>query len=119
DAGRAYDRVWRAWLREQGSPEPEMEVNLDGTLAMGDGTPCSPINRGLMVVHNTVFKRAVALSGDAATETDGEDTWLVDPWRGAPTALTDVALALGAPDLVAGADRPLLIRAWATLGIAP
>jgi hypothetical protein len=112
DAGRAYDRIWRAWLRDRGLQDADAEDSLDGTLATGGVRPASPINSGLSVLHNELFRRAKALSGDAATETDGDDIWLVDPWHGACAALLDVALASGAPELVGSTDGEILAFAW-------
>jgi hypothetical protein len=82
---------------------------------MGGVHPRSPINSGLSVVYNELYKRAVSLSGDAATKTDGENTWLVEPWRGASAALLDAALALGAPDLAGSKDGEILTLAWAAV----
>ena len=96
EAARAYNRVWDAWHRDRGMP---------GTLA-------SPINSGFTVLYNELLRRAALLSGNAATETDGDDTWLVDPWRGAGAALLEAALALGAPSLAGSADGEILTLAW-------
>lgn len=112
DAGRAYDRCWRVWLKNRGLQDAEADDSLDGTLATGGVRPASPINSGLSVLHNELFRRATALSGDAATGTDGDDTWLVEPWRGACAALLDVALASGAPELVGSTDGDILTFAW-------
>lgn len=86
EAERAYNRVWDAWLRDRGMPGPDAKDGLDGTLAMSGFRPTSPINSGLTVLYNELLRRAALLSGNAATETDGDDTWLVDPRRGAVNA---------------------------------
>jgi hypothetical protein len=111
EAASAYDRSWRAWMREGGIPDGNYE-DLDGTLLLGISG--SPINKGLAVLHGGVFKRAEALDGDAATAGDGEDVWLASPWNGASCALCDAALAMGAPKIVSPNDRNILMQAWMT-----
>lgn len=108
EAERAYNRVWDAWLRDRGMPGPDAKDGLDGTLAMSGFRPTSPINSGLTVLYNELLRRAALLSGNAATETDGDDTWLVDPWRGAGAALLEAALALGAPSFAGSTDGEIL-----------
>ncbi len=72
EAERAYNRVWDAWLRDRGMPGPDAKDGLDGTLAMSGFRPTSPINSGLTVLYNELLRRAALLSGNAATETDGD-----------------------------------------------
>ena len=73
DAGAAQDRVWRGWLRQHAIPD-DGHVDYDGTLLMGGQRQGSPINQGLSALHLTVFKRAQAVDGEAATASDEEDT---------------------------------------------
>lgn len=110
-AGAAQDRVWRNWLRQQAVPD-DTAVDYDGTLLMGGQKPGSPINQGLSALHLTVFKRAQAVDGEAATASDEDDTWLIHPWDGANRVLGDAALALGAPELMSGEDRAILLHGW-------
>ncbi|MES2445018.1 MAG: hypothetical protein V4574_19505 [Pseudomonadota bacterium] len=107
-APAAYDRVWRRWLKQAGI-EGDF-ADLDGALALGGQG--SPINQGLSLLHNLVFKRAQAMDGDRATEADDEDIWLAAPWDGAGTVLGDAALALGAPQAVGNVDRIILLQGW-------
>lgn len=111
DAPRACARVWRAWLGPR-KPLVADGDDFDGTLSLGGTPPVSPVNHGLSVLHGAVFRRAVTVSGDAATTIDGEDVWLCEPWRGASSALIDAALAFGAPDHVTPPDREVLMQAW-------
>jgi hypothetical protein len=70
------------------------------------------------VIHTAVGRRAEAVTGPAVwlvDEDDPEGAWLADPWSAASVALVDVALALGAPDLVSGADHDILTAAWRML----
>lgn len=118
DAGRTYDRAFRAWLTDQGLPIYAWEEDFDGTLdARREGSRIgSPILGGLGIVHDQVAKRAASFDGDDAfTTDDNEDSWLVRPWSGAGSALCDAALALGAPELVGPADHKILTTAWAAL----
>lgn len=112
EAASAYDHSWRAWMKENGIPDGTYE-NLDGTLLLG--TPGSPINRGLAVLHHVVFKRAEAFDGEAATVVDGDDVWLASPWNDASCALCDAAMARGAPRMVSVVDRNILMQAWTTV----
>ena len=111
DAAAAQDRAWRSWLQQEGIPD-EVHDQYDGTLQMGGQKWGSPINGGLAVLHDTVFKRAQFVDGDAATESDEEDTWLVRPWDGAGRVLGDAALALGAPEHMNDEDRAVLLGGW-------
>ncbi|WP_304179969.1 hypothetical protein [Phenylobacterium aquaticum] len=113
DAADACDRLWRAWMQEQGVPSDAFPKSLDGVLLLS--TYGSPINDGLSVLHSVVFDRAKELDGDAATISDDEDIWLAPPWDAASTALTDAALALGAPSWANSADREILTQAWKTV----
>jgi hypothetical protein len=113
DAEPACARVWRAWLGERPTAPGIEDFMSNGTLMMTNvGRPVSPVNRGLMVVHGQLFKRAVAVAGEAATEEDDTDIWLVEPWRGASSALIDAALAFGTPEHMTPADRAILMQAW-------
>lgn len=114
DAGAAQDRVWRSWLRQQAILD-DTHVDYDGTLLMGGQKPGSPIHQGLSALHLTVLKRARAVGGEAATASDEEDTWLIHPWDGANRVLGDAALALGAPELVSGEDRAILMHGWSSV----
>ena len=111
EASAAADRAWRAWMEERGESSERYE-DLSATLLSGGDRPGSPVGRGLMLIANTVHKRAVAVDGDSATESDEEDVWLVPPWNRAAAALCDAAIALGAPHLVGEEDRKILLRAW-------
>jgi hypothetical protein len=110
DASRAYDRVWRAWLKDRGLHDDQ---DLDGTVQFAGKTLSgSPINKGLLVLHYIVFKRARALDGTAVIQTDGEDETLAPPWNGAASALGDAALAFGAPELATDSEKAVLLQAW-------
>jgi hypothetical protein len=109
-AAQVQDRAWRAWMRTQQIPDDRYPGPLDGTLLLG--TSGSPINRGLSVLYDVMFRRAKELEGDGAVVEDGEDVWLAPPWRSAFDALTDAALGLGAPDLINSEDQALLLRSW-------
>ena len=111
DAGAAQDRVWRNWLQHEAIPD-DIHDHYDGTLQMGGQKWGSPINGGLSVLHDTVFKRAQSLDGDAATESDQDDIWLLHPWEGADRVLGDAALALGAPEQMIAEDRATLLHGW-------
>jgi hypothetical protein len=111
EAAAACDRAWRRWLDRLGVAHGLYE-DLSGTLKLGGPVNDSPIKGGLLVLYDTVFKRALALAGDQATDRDEEDMWLVPPWSDACTALTDAALALGAPDIVEPEDRAVLLAGW-------
>jgi hypothetical protein len=108
----ACERVWRAWLGDR-KPPGVGDVVLHKTLMIPSrGLPVSPVNRGLAVTYGEVFRRAMAIAGDAAIEEDGDDVWLREPWRGASSALIDAALALGAPEHVGVEDRAILTQGW-------
>jgi hypothetical protein len=113
DAPQACARVWRAWLGDRPTAPGIEDFTFSRTLLLANvGGPVSPVNRGLAVVHGAVFRRALALVGDAATEEDDTDVWLIEPWRGASSSLIDAALAFGAPDHVTPPDRDVLTQAW-------
>lgn len=111
NAAAAQDRVWRNWLRQRGQSD-DIHDQYDGTLQMGGQSWGSPINQGLSVLHDIVFRRAKHLDGDAATESDDEDVWLVQPWSEADRVIGDAALALGAPELMTDEDRDILLHGW-------
>lgn len=112
DAASAHNRVWRNWLRHEGMTD-EHYRHFDGMWEMNVGQKWgSPINNGLSVLHGTVFKRAQDIDGDAATESDEEDIWLVHLWNVANRVLGDAALAFGAPDFMEDEDRAILLSGW-------
>ena len=115
EASQANNRTWRNWLTKHEASELHPRNNLDGTLAVSGVEAGSPVNSALSVIHNEVFKRAKFIEGDAATQDDGEDVWLVEPWSTASTVLIDAALALGAPDFVDYADAETLMIGWRAL----
>jgi hypothetical protein len=112
-ASAACDRTWRTWMTGQGLSKEAYPERFDGTLLLGMSG--SPINRGLAVLYSEVSKRAKELEGDAATLSDGEDVWLTPIWANAFRAMSDAALAFGAPRLVHSEDMPILLRAWTSV----
>jgi len=113
EARAAYSRAWNRWLAEVDQASPHFGENHDGTLAVFAGETRSPIGGGFTVLHEVVSRRARALAGDAAFETDEDgEVFLAADWAGASHALLHAAMALGAPDLVPPGDRELLTRAW-------
>ena len=115
DAGNAQTRVWRRWLVRENIPLARYSHDLDGTLAIGASRTGSPIGKGPRVIHSMVGRRAQTLTGPSVwlkDETDHEGAWLAEPWCAASVALLDVALALGAPDLVDRQDYDILTAAW-------
>lgn len=112
EAAMAYDRTWRAWMKDRAVPGIYPDP-LDGALLVGGSG--SPINRGLTVLHQVIFERARRVDGEAAFTSDGEDQRLAAPWDGAAAALLDAALAFGAPEFLDGDDRDTLLRAWSVL----
>lgn len=67
------------------------------------------------VIHGEVGRRAEKLAGPSVwlvDDADPEGAFLADPWCAASTALLDVALALGAPELVGQHDKDILTAAW-------
>lgn len=101
DAPDAYAAAWDAWLVAE---EPTLSArNRAG----------SPIHQGFSVIARELRKRALAVTDGAAVvvDEDGESS-LVAPWGAATHALLYAAMALGAPHLVAEADRARLLRAW-------
>jgi len=112
-ASEACARVWRSWLGDRKPPGVEDFVLHKTLMIPSQGLPVSPVNRGLTAVQAQLFRRAFALAGDAAIEEEGDDVWLIDPWRGASGALIDAALAFGAPEHVTAKDRAILTQGWA------
>lgn len=112
DAPAVYDRAWRAWMEQRGISD-NYKMPLDQTLSIG--MQGSPIGDGLTLVYSTAFKRAKAVDGDAAFESDDEEVWLAEPWRGAAIVMGDAALALGAPELLVDSDRACLMAGWGAL----
>jgi len=110
NAANAQDRAWRAWMNQKQIPNKYYPDLLDGTLLLG--TWGSPINGGLSKLYDVTFKRAKALDGDAAIETNEEDVWLAQPWNDAFSALADAALGMAAPSLASSEDREILLQAW-------
>lgn len=107
-AGAANDRAWKNWAAAN---RPELDAggrDLADTLYW-EG---SPINWGFLTLHDLISRRAELLVGEAAFEDDDESRWLVAPWSCAASAFLDAAMALGAPEIVAAADRPLLLHAY-------
>jgi len=74
----------------------------------------SLIKSGLSLINISVWKCARNLWGDQAFEYNEErEEWaILSPWSEAAEALTEAALALGAPDLVEDSDRQKLLKAW-------
>lgn len=111
-ARAAYSRGWRKWLGS-GEPEPghSSEDHAD-TLAVSGGVR-SPIHSGFTVLHSVLAERARRLVGDAAFVVDDEGNQAFTPvWASAADALLHAAMALGAPELLAPADREALTQAW-------
>lgn len=115
-AAAACDRAWRTWLDRRGIAH-RMHPDLSDTLRFGGEAGDSPIGIGLIAVHDSLAERARAVDGDLASETDGEVVWLAAPWRDAASALSDAALALGAPGIVPPEDRALLLAGWQALAV--
>ena len=111
DADGARDRAWRTWLDRNGVAH-DRDEDLSDTLMFGGELCDSPIKDGLLALYDVVFDRARAVDGDAATDSDEEDMWLLPPWNGACNALADAAMALGAPDIVRAEDRDVLLAGW-------
>lgn len=110
-AAAANDRAWRTWLDRLGVAHDGYS-DLSDTLKFGGPINDSPIKGGLLAVCDVVFARACAVDGDRATDRDEEDMWLLPPWNDACRALTDAALALGAPGIVGPEDRAVLLAGW-------
>lgn len=113
-AAAAADRAWRTWLEQLGIAH-DYYSDLSDTLRFGGPVNDSPIKDGLLAVSGVVFARARAVDGDCATDRDEEDMWLLPPWNDACRALTDAALALGAPGIVGPEDRAVLLAGWHSL----
>lgn len=114
DAGAAQIRVWRRWLVRENIALDRYN-DLDGTLAIGASKAGSPIGMAPRVIHGEVGRRAEKLAGPSVwlvDDADPEGAFLADPWCAASTALLDVALALGAPELVGQHDKDILTAAW-------
>lgn len=111
EAAAANDRAWRRWLDGLGVAHGDHE-DLSDTLQFGGPVNHSPIGKGLLALFDIVWARARAVDGEAAFDGDDEETWLVRPWNDAFSALTDAALALGAPDIVRPEDRSILLAGW-------
>lgn len=109
----AYSRAWGRWLAAVGRVRPEGERH-EGTLGVPDVRGAmSPVNEGFVVVSYAVTERAEELVGSAAFEVDEEEErYLGSRWSAASAALLDAAMACGAPEVVEGRDRDVLMAAW-------
>lgn len=117
NAGQAYSRAWQRWLSKQPNCVPYRNRDHSHVLAIpGAGPVGSPIGYGFTVLWTCVVDSARRCAGSTAFTIDAEDEEdeevLLDPWTTAASALLDVAMALGAPDLVDPADAALLTAAW-------
>lgn len=110
-AREAYSRAWNAWLAKVAPASYHRGAEHPDTLAVSAGGTRSPIGAGFLVLSAVFTARAVA--GDAAFETGEEgESCLTDPWGSAMDGLLGAAMALGAPELVGGPDRRVLLDAW-------
>jgi hypothetical protein len=115
-ANEAYSRSWNKWLDENDNNSVHLGYNHPHTLQMGVAGKRGPINGGFSLVHRLVFNRAKTVAGDCVFDTDEDDSiFLVGPWSDASSALLCAGMALGAPECVAKADMPLLLKAWMAL----
>ena len=114
DADQAYSRGWQRWLNRQPNGAPYRNSDHSHVLAVpGAGPDGSPVGHGLTVLWTCVTDGARRYAGSAAFAADAEgDEILLDPWSTAASALLDVAMAVGAPDLVDSADAARLTAAW-------
>jgi hypothetical protein len=106
-AAAARSRVLRRWRSRERS-------NVDA------GPDGSPIGRGMSLLFNLVWKSAKARGGEGAFRLDPEpeeegDEILQQPWYDAASALTDTAVAQGAPHLVQEDDARVLCQSWLAL----
>lgn len=100
-AETAFAAAWDRWVAAQPNGAPYVGRDHSRTLSVpGAGPSGSPVGHGLIAVWSTVRDSARRVAGEAAFETDedGEQV-LVPPWDDAAAALTEAAMALGAPDL--------------------
>ncbi|HET9516599.1 MAG TPA: hypothetical protein VFO77_02610 [Actinoplanes sp.] len=121
-ADAAYGRAWLRWLDGQPNAAPYLNHDHRHTLAIpgasrrgpGAGRIDSPIGHGLTLLCRCVTDTARSLVGEAAFTVDEEgDLLLVEPWRGARTALLHAAMATGMADLIDATDAARLTAAWA------
>ena len=113
DAAAAYSRAWDRWLAAVDPSSIHRGDDLGATLDIQAGSRMSPINRGFIIIHRTVSDRAASLLGPSAFIVDEEgDQWLEPTWSAAAAALTEAAMAFGAPTLCSEGDRIILTTAW-------
>ncbi|HEU4451506.1 MAG TPA: hypothetical protein VFR81_00560 [Longimicrobium sp.] len=109
----AYSRAWNAWLAKVEPASFHRGADHLDTLAISAGGTRSPIGAGFLVLSGVFTTRARAVAGESAFETDEEgESCLAGPWGSAMDGLLGAAMALGAPELVAGPDRRILLDAW-------
>ncbi|RAN36568.1 hypothetical protein [Hyphomonas pacifica] len=117
-AARAYANAWLNW--DGLTPSSREYTEWEGIISIGVEAPFSPVGRGLRTVFGAVVAQAWRVQGEDAMYTeDGveedPDLHLVEPWASAALCLVEVAMALGAPDLLTQGDRKLLTDPWRVL----
>ena len=111
EIAEACARVWQRWMAQSGIDRLPVS-DWVGTLAVPGNGLASPVNAGLMVTQKAMFDQAVAEAGADATQTEGDNVWLVEPWNGAALAAVEAAMAFGAPKVCGRWDARILSHAW-------
>ena len=113
DAGDAFSRAWVQWLAELGRSSDHLRQNCSRTLAIGGPGKRSPINCGFTVLHRVIWERADSVVGSTAFLDDEEGEKFLEPtWASTSNAMSEAAMAMGAPMLSGTHDRLILLAAW-------
>lgn len=104
EAEKLYSKAWDEWLILK---EKLDSVGNNQGVIYSSG---SPINHGLSLVHNVIYKRAIKLLGkEKALIFEENECYLVADWGAASTAFRHAAMAVGTDLLSAEEVNQMLV----------